>query len=196
MLKFSLVILVTLLALEGSHGANPVPAQGYFSQRYIGLANPRGLYLDESGDILAVGQSASSVFVVFETENPEGTVTITERNIVNGGGLGLNHGVTHHDGYIYASSPTTVYRWPYVAGSRQAVTAQPETLVTGIPNGGHVTRTLIFDEQDRLYISVGSNNNIDPNSDRARLIRLSLTEQPLPINWQEAEVINYLLFAE
>jgi glucose/arabinose dehydrogenase len=81
----------------------------------------------------------------------------------------LNHGIALNGGFLYASTPTTVYRWPY-AGNRQ-VLGEPQQVVTGIPNGGHVTRTLQFDTQGRLYVSVGSGSNLDNDSRRARLLR-------------------------
>jgi glucose/arabinose dehydrogenase len=52
----------------------------------------------------------------------------------------------------------------------------PEQVVTGIPNGGHITRTLQFDNDGRLYVSVGSAGNVDANSNRARLIRYAASE--------------------
>lgn len=75
---------------------------------------------------------------------------------------GLNHGIAFSPGaaYVYASSSTTVYRWPYTTGARQA-TGSAQIVVSGIPDGGHVTRTLVFDSQGRLYVSVGSATNVD-----------------------------------
>jgi glucose/arabinose dehydrogenase len=62
-----------------------------------------------------------------------------------------------------------VYRWPY-ASDREPL-GNPQDVVTGIPSGGHVTRTLQFDTQGRLYVSVGSVGNVDDDSRRSRLIR-------------------------
>jgi glucose/arabinose dehydrogenase len=42
----------------------------------------------------------------------------------------------------------------------------------GAPKG-HWTRTLIFDKKGRLYVAVGSNNNIDPDSYRSRIRRFT-----------------------
>ena len=62
------------------------------------------------------------------------------------------------NGHLYASTTTTVYRWPY-AGDRKPL-GDPQTVVTGMPTGGHVTRTLQFDTQGRMYVSIGSGSNV------------------------------------
>lgn len=50
----------------------------------------------------------------------------------------------------------------------------------GTSKGGHSTRTLLFDPQGRLYISVGSYSNVDENSFRSRIRRFDgmLAETP------------------
>ena len=74
----------------------------------------------------------------------------------------LNHGIafSRDAAHVYASSATTVYRWRYTTGARRASGAA-EVVVSGIPPGGHVTRTLVFDSRGRLYVSVGSASNVD-----------------------------------
>jgi glucose/arabinose dehydrogenase len=75
---------------------------------------------------------------------------------------GLNHGVafSRDNKFVYASSATTVYRWAYSAGQR-TTQAPAEVVVSGIPDGGHSTRTLAFDSQGRLIVSIGSGGNVD-----------------------------------
>jgi hypothetical protein len=83
---------------------------------------------------------------------------------------GINHGLVYHDGYVYASSDTTVYRYhhqsvrlihfklrfQYTVGSRVTVSdGQIQTVITNLPAGGHSTRTLVFDALGRLYVSIG-----------------------------------------
>jgi glucose/arabinose dehydrogenase len=57
----------------------------------------------------------------------------------------------------------------------------------GAPQG-HTTRTLIFDDQDYLYISVGSNDNVDPDSYRSRIRRFYLENSTMPLDFQLGEV--------
>jgi glucose/arabinose dehydrogenase len=97
----------------------------------------------------------------------------------------LNHGLGVTATHVYASSPTTVYRWPYTAGAREA-TGPVETVVDGIETGGHTTRTLVIDAQTRLYVSIGSASNVDapadpntPPASRAQIRRYDLSSIPV-----------------
>ena len=57
---------------------------------------------------------------------------------------------------------------------------------------GHTTRTLAFDEQGLLYVSVGSNDNVDPDSFRSRIRRFDIDDPDLyPLNF-----LDGLVFAD
>ncbi len=80
---------------------------------------------------------------------------------------GLNHGLAFSRDYkyLYASSPTAVYRWAYRSGDK-TTTATAEVVIKNIPGQpDHITRTLAFDSQGRLYVSVGSSANVDTSTD-------------------------------
>jgi len=69
-----------------------------------------------------------------------------------------------------------VSRWPYVPGSRTLVTTSPQVVVSKIPSGSlYATRTLIFDKEGRLYVSVGSAVNVEVDSSRAKINRFDLS---------------------
>jgi glucose/arabinose dehydrogenase len=108
----------------------------------------------------------------------------------------LNHGIafSRDGGYVYASSSSTVYRWRYTTGARRAASAA-EVVVSGIPQGGHVTRTLVFDSRGRLYVSVGSASNVDVDpvlvQTRAQIRRFVIPD-PLPpagLDYASGEVV-------
>ncbi len=122
-----------------------------------GLGGARQLAFAPNGDLFVNNGKVT----VLSDDNSDGTSTDAERTTF-ATAPGLNHGLAFsRDGqYVYASSATTVFRWGYTTGLRKA-TGQPEVVVSGIPDGGHVTRTLVFDSQGRLYVSVGSASNID-----------------------------------
>ena len=84
---------------------------------------------------------------------------------------GLNHGVVfaRDEAFVYASSESTVYRWAYTPGMRNAGTAAAQVVVSGIPGGGHSSRPLAIDSQGRLYVSVGSGSNLDQDADALSL---------------------------
>jgi glucose/arabinose dehydrogenase len=109
---------------------------------------------------------------------------------------GLNHGIafSRDAAYVYASSATAVFRWPYASGARRAA-GDAEVVVSGIPGGGHVTRTLVFDSSGRLYVSVGSASNVDVDAElvqtRAQIRRFEIPET-LPaagIDYAAGEVV-------
>ena len=110
---------------------------------------------------------------------------------------GLNHGEAITSVHIYASRDTHVYRWSWDIQSR-TVTGERETVINNMNadgNGGapqgHTTRTLVFDPNNDtiLYVSVGSGDNIDPNSFRARIRRFSIhNELAFPLDFMVGEV--------
>jgi glucose/arabinose dehydrogenase len=157
---------------------------GYCVYTYASIAGARGIDVAPNGDLLVLSRSGTPrVLAVYEDSNGDAqTTTLATLS-------GLNHAVKYRDGYVYASSDTTVYRWTY--NGRNAMTNQ-ETVITGIPGGGHSTRTIEFGkEDDWMYVSVGSNGNVDTNTARSRVTRISMnatTISSLPIAWSAMEV--------
>ncbi|KAF3920491.1 hypothetical protein ABW20_dc0107258 [Dactylellina cionopaga] len=78
----------------------------------------------------------------------------------------LNHGLAlSPDGKtLFASTASTVYAWTYSTSA--GTVSGKTTLITGIPTGGHVTRSLLVPaaNPDLLLVSVGSDTNIDQNT--------------------------------
>jgi glucose/arabinose dehydrogenase len=141
-----------------------------------GLSNPRGIVAASNGDILVV-EAGRGVVTVFWEENGD-----VKRNPL-AAASGLNHGIAIHNDYLYASSQTTVYRWKYIAGMRNPL-GTGEVVIHSIPSRGHATRTLQFDWKGFLYVSIGSGANVDPNSNRARVLQFDVTTIPSGgINW-------------
>lgn len=133
-------------------------------------------------------------FYARETNNGNGTVTVTTRVICDGAGLGLNHGIAFYGGFLYASNPTTVFRWPYTPGSFQLINQNTrQTVIQGIPAvQGHTTRTLSFDRQGRLYVAIGTQTNATPSPHRSRILRFNnLGNQFLPIPFGNGEVFAH-----
>lgn len=126
-----------------------------------------------------------------ETNHGNGTSTVETTTIVDGTGLSLTHGIAFHNGYLYASSAIRVYRWPYKPGQFSLI--NPNTIQTVVTNitqvsSGHSTRTLTFDNEGRLYISVGSFANVDADSYRSRIRRFNVDLQFLPIPFNNGEI--------
>lgn len=152
------------------------------------------MILDPAGDILVTSNTQSRITAIRETNNGNGTVTVTTRVIVDGAGLGLNHGIAFANGFLYASNPTTVFRWPYTPGSFLLINQNTrQTVIQGIPSvQGHTTRTLSFDRQGRLYIAIGTQTNATPSPHRSRILRFTnLGNQFLPIAFGSGEVFAH-----
>lgn len=93
------------------------------------FSNPRGLHALPNGDLLVIESSEGSVNLLWQGKGGSNRVVlVTEK--------GLNHGITFRDGYIYASTMNTVYRWPYDLASRTPITAAPEVVIKEINGGG------------------------------------------------------------
>ncbi|HET6338344.1 MAG TPA: PQQ-dependent sugar dehydrogenase, partial [Polyangiales bacterium] len=122
-----------------------------------GLPSARGMAFAPNGDLFL---SAAKIVVLWDADK-NGASDANERSTF-AQGTGLNHGIVFSPDakFVYASSPTTVYRWTYTSGQRQAQ-GDAQVVVSGIPDGGHSTRTLQFDSQGRLIVSIGSASNVD-----------------------------------
>lgn len=114
---------------------------------------------------------------------------------------GLNHGIELSNGYLYASSETTVYRWPYVTGqTTPGDSTNVQEVIVGMDRnvndelgapGGHTTRTLAFDaEGNYVYVSIGSRGNIDADSFRSRIRRFDVSawDGITPLLFNDGEV--------
>ncbi|HEY5959059.1 MAG TPA: PQQ-dependent sugar dehydrogenase [Polyangiaceae bacterium] len=135
-----------------------------------GLSSPRGIVADAQGQLVLIEAGSTGAVTLLWDANGDRINQASERLRI-ATVSGLNHGIAIYGGHLYASTPSTVYRWPY-NGSHNAL-ANRETVLTGMPDtGNHVTRTLVFDTAGNLYINIGSASNLDANSDRARVVRL------------------------
>jgi glucose/arabinose dehydrogenase len=70
------------------------------------------------------------------------------------------------DGHLYAENITGVLRFPYKAGSIEPA-GSGDTVVKGLPNGGHQNKTFVIDRDGSLYVNIGSPTNSCQEKDRA-----------------------------
>jgi glucose/arabinose dehydrogenase len=73
------------------------------------------------------------------------------------GGIG-GSGIALDSSSLYFSSPTSVFRYRLEPG-RLELAAAPDTIVTGMPDGGHSSRSLALDGTGNLFVNVGSDTN-------------------------------------
>jgi glucose/arabinose dehydrogenase len=140
--------------------------------------------------LLAVG-TEDIIFLEEGTETVSMWKNGTKQELVTTSGL--NHGLAVHDNFIYASNKNSLYRWKY-QGYFDQIEQELELVVQNInldsegsAAGGHWTRTPVFDSEGRLYLSVGSDKNVDDNSFRSRIRRFDDLSQ-LPLEFIEGQV--------
>jgi glucose/arabinose dehydrogenase len=142
------------------------------------LTSPRSILFDSNGALLVV-ESGAGVAHLALTDGGGGCITVasktmlikspdvsplpsTLRSLTNF--RQLNHGIAlSKDGKtLYASSSNDVFAWTYDASGPFVGTAN-QSVVTGMTNDDHTTRTLLMsNKQDgMLLVSRGSNSNID-----------------------------------
>src|SRR3954462_4839461 len=70
-------------------------------------------------------------------------------------------GLAFHDGYLYVGNTNSLTRYKYANGDTKA-SGGPEKLADLAGFGNHSTRNVLFSRDGKkLYVSVGSSNNID-----------------------------------
>lgn len=139
-----------------------------------GLDGPRTLRVAPNGDIFVAESGANRVLVL--RRNDDGTV---EKSVF-AGGFGYPYGIAFYPpgpapSWVYVAETTRIVRFPYAEGDLVAL--QPaETVLAGIPGGGHSTRDIAFTPDGReMLVAVGSRSNVAdglgalPTDDVARL---------------------------
>jgi glucose/arabinose dehydrogenase len=148
----------------------------------VTVEQPRSIVAVGTSNFLTLERGSGSV-LFGEDRNGDG-IPETLRTVVSV--PGLNHGLAFTSTHLYASTATDVYRWPYDTTSH-TITGSQETVVNNIHADGkpgapfaHKTRTLVIkDGSNELYVSVGSGNNVDPDSFRARIRRFQVDNSTL-----------------
>jgi glucose/arabinose dehydrogenase len=135
--------------LGGSAAGAALCAQEWAS----GLSSPRGILWVAPGQMLAVTAGDGSIRLLRDLDG-DGLVSSSNENVQIAQAPGLNHALVYAGGFLYASSTTTVYRWPYTPAT--AYTAMPvlgtmQTVVSGLPSGGHATRSLAIYDSAALF---------------------------------------------
>ncbi|KAI1866218.1 uncharacterized protein JN550_007907 [Neoarthrinium moseri] len=145
-----------------------------------GLTRPRGIARDRAGRLLIV-ESGKGI-----TQHAVGTDGCIIGSVVLLGLASLNHGIylSPDESKLYASTGTEVYSWSYDS-TTGAVGNDQTTLVKGMRNSGHTTRTLAIppSHPNLLVVSHGSDGNMDyptvsPSAARAIVKVFDLNSTP------------------
>ena len=119
----------------------------------------RFLAVAPNGDVYAKVKR-DGIFALRDT-NGDGRADVI-KNFGHGGGTGI----AVHDGWLYESSTTAVYRYRLTPG-QLVPTGDRETVVSGLPAGKqHDAKSFTFDDSGNLYVEVGSPFNVYSENDR------------------------------
>lgn len=129
-----------------------------------GLATPRFMAIGPENIIYVTGMEQSGKIYALSDRNGDGVadeIEVWAENLI------MPHGIAFHEGYLYVGETRRVVRFKVSpTGVREG---EPEPVVPDLPtNGGHWTRTVGFDPDGRLFISVGSSCNICKENDERR----------------------------
>lgn len=126
------------------------------------LDDARTLLLAPNGDVLVAQPGAGRI-----------TILRGEQRFVYAKGLDEPFGLAIHGGFLYVGNENAVVRIPYQPGDTQARGAAQK--IADLPSGGHSTRGLLFNRAGtKLYVSVGSDSNVNAGEEPRRAAILEL----------------------
>ncbi len=156
----------------------PTGFMAHWMSTNVSAKGARGLFVTKGGSVLAISRKSSPRKIVLVGEVAADIVVEDT----------LTHGLVVFEDYVYASSNSMVYRWPYQDGQTTLISNTLKKIVIKNINQDssgvfvdqwHVTRTLVFDEDGLLYVSVGAYDNVDANSFRAKIRRFNVSSFPV-----------------
>lgn len=134
-----------------------------------GVSNARFMKITKNGNIL-VSTPYSGRILLIEKDKNDDLRADSIRTVIEG--LNKPHGIDLRDGFLYVAETDSVGRIRFDLATDN-VSGFYERIITGLPTGGHWTRTLRFGSDGKLYLSIGSSCNvcIEKDKRRASIIR-------------------------
>ena len=180
-------ILITLLACsQTSNGQTLKPDPdngGIVTQKGFGaitvvpeLGKARHIAVDKNGTIfvkLRKLEKGHGIYVL-KDQNGDG-----KADDIKGYGDYTGTGIGIYNNYLYASSDSSIYRYPIETGMNTLDDKKRETIVTGIPyRPQHEAKSIAFDGHGKLFVNVGAPSNACQTQDR---VNASLGQNPCPL---------------
>ena len=124
------------------------------------LHNPRDLEFTQGGTLLVSIPSQGKI-VALPDENKDGAA---DKQVEVLSQLNKPHGIAFFQSKLYVAELTRVVRYSW---NETTLTATQEKVLLNLPyNGGHNTRSLVFNSKGQLFISLGSSCNVCVEKDR------------------------------
>jgi len=128
------------------------------------LGRARHVAVRDNGDVyVALRERAEGGGIVaLRDEDGDGAAERTEYF-----GEHAGTGMAIHEGFLYASSDSAIYRYPLPEGDALVPESGPETVVEGFPEQrSHASKAFAFDDSGNLYVNVGAPSNACQGEDR------------------------------
>jgi glucose/arabinose dehydrogenase len=158
----------------------PVAPQGFKVELFAtGLLNPRLTRTAPNGDLFVAETTGKGEITIFRGITADGKPMETSTFAT---GLNSPFGIAFYPPgpnpqYLYIGNTDSVVRFPYKNGDLKA-TGPAETIVSGIPTGGHSTRDIAFSlDGKKMFVSVGSRSNVDdPDTTPGEKLRANILQ--------------------
>lgn len=128
-----------------------------------GLGAARLMVGSPEGALVVSEQGSRGRISILTDSNADG---VADARTIFAEGLNNPHGLAFHEGYLYVATTNQVLRYRWQGGA--AAQGKAETIIDGIPSGGHATRTIVFGPDGKLYLAVGSSCNVCKETDQRR----------------------------
>ena len=139
-----------------------------------GLNTPRQMRRAPNGDIFVADTSGQGGVRIFRGMTADGKPQQSSMFAAFPQAFGISfYPPGPNPQWLYVTSTTKLVRYAYKNGDLKA-SAEPETLLSDIPAGGHSTRDIVFSNDGKsLFLAVGSgsnNNDDDKEFHRANIL--------------------------
>lgn len=158
----------------------PQTLPGFKVELYAtGLQNPRLTRTAPNGDMFVAETTGKGEIKIFRGITADGKSKETSTFAT---GLNQPFGIAFYPPgpnpqFVYVGNTDSVVRFAYKNGDLKA-TGAPETIISGIPTGGHSTRDVAFSlDGKKMFVSVGSRSNVDdPDTTPAEKLRANILQ--------------------
>lgn len=121
--------------------------------------------LAPNGDVLIIrqnrarGDTSGGGVMVFRDDGTGRGKLVGTFGPVGGTGIALENGA------LFIDAKSAILRYPFPAGATTP-SGPADTIVKGLPTGGHAARNFVLDGRGTMYVNIGSNTNSCQERDR------------------------------
>lgn len=129
------------------------------------IGGPRHMALAPNGDVLIIrqnrarGDTSGGGVMVYRDAGASRAKLMGTFGPVGGTGIAIENG------YLFVDARTAILRYPFPVGAT-APGGPADTVIKGIPGGGHAARNFVLDGKGTMYVNIGSRTNSCQEKDR------------------------------